>query len=93
MKKCMMLFVMVMSFFAMISAGSPQVSAQCPRVANCPRVADCPHVCPVDSTVRCPRVANCPRVADCPQVCPREGKRCPKSCAPCRPYHRRGCRR
>ena len=93
MKKCMMLFVMVMSFFAMISAGSPQVSAQCPRVANCPRVADCPHVCPVDSTVRCPRVANCPRVADCPQVCLREGKRCPKSCAPCRPYHRRGCRR
>ena len=117
MKKCMMLFVMVMSFFAMISAGSPQVSAQCPRVANCPRVADCPHVCPVDSTVRCPRVANCPRVADCPRVCPvdstvrcprvancprvadcpqvclREGKRCPKSCAPCRPYHRRGCRR
>ena len=93
MKKCMMLFVMVMSFFAMISAGSPQVSAQCPRVANCPRVADCPRVCPVDSTVRCPRVANCPRIADCPQVCPREGKRCPKSCAPCRPYHRRGCRR
>ena len=88
MKKCMMLFVMVMSFVAMIFAGSPQASAQYPRVADCPRVAACPRVCPVDSTVRCPRVA------DCPQVCPRQGKRCQKVGTPCgRPRYQRGCRR
>ena len=88
MKKCMMLFVMVMSFVALIFAGSPQASEQCPRVAGCPRVAACPRVCPGDSTVRCPRVA------DCPQVCPRQGKRCQKVGTPCgRPRYQRGCRR
>ncbi len=79
MKKCMMLFVMVMSFVALIFAGSPQASEQCPRVAGCPRVAACPRVCPVDSTVRCPRVAGCPRVAACPRVCPVDSTvRCPR---------------
>ena len=57
MKKCMMLFVMVMSFVALIFAGSPQASEQCPRVAGCPRVAACPQVCPRQGK-RCQKVGT-----------------------------------